>query len=92
MSEGDVLKPGDLTAATAEQQESELQDFLNVAIGDAFSLKDHQERLQRHFLTRAMEQAGGVLTKAADLLGIENYQPLDAQLKRLGVDKKRWKQ
>ncbi len=92
MSEGDVLKPGDLTAATAEQQESELQDFLDVAIGDAFSLKDHQERLQRHFLVRAMDEAGGVLTKAADLLGIENYQTLDAQLKRLGIDKKRWKQ
>ena len=35
-----------------------------------------------------MEEAGGVKTKAAELLGIANYQTLDAQLKRLGV---KWK-
>ena len=92
MCDGDVLKPGDLTAATAEQQETELKDILDVAIGDGFSLKEHQDRIQRHFLVRAMEEAGGVLAKAANLLGIEKYQTLDAQLKRLGIDKKRWKQ
>ena len=32
-----------------------------------------------------MEEAGGVKSKAADLLGYDNYQTLDAQLKRLNV-------
>lgn len=92
MSDSDVLKPGDLAAATAEQQGSEGQNVLDVAIGEGFSLKEHLDRVQRHFLVRAMDEAGGVLAKAANLLGIEKYQTLDAQLKRLGVDKKRWKQ
>jgi transcriptional regulator with GAF, ATPase, and Fis domain len=32
-----------------------------------------------------MEESGGVKAKAARLLGMKNYQTLDAQLKRLGV-------
>jgi transcriptional regulator with GAF, ATPase, and Fis domain len=38
-----------------------------------------------------MEEADGVLAKATKLLGIDKYQTLDAQLKRLGIDKTRWK-
>jgi DNA-binding protein Fis len=36
-----------------------------------------------------MEESGGVKTKAAQMLGIANYQTLDAQLKRLGVKGKK---
>jgi len=32
-----------------------------------------------------MEEASGVKTKAAELLGMSSYQTLDAQMKRLGV-------
>jgi DNA-binding NtrC family response regulator len=91
MSDSDVLKPGDLAAAAAEQEEAEPQDVLNVAIGDGFSLEKHLEQIQRHFLIRGMEETSGVLTKAARLLGINHYQTLDAQLDRLGIDKQRWK-
>ena len=91
MCDGDVLKPGDLAAATAEQDGDETPDVLNVPIGDGFSLDEHLGQIQRHFLTRAMEAADGVLAKAAKLLGIKYYQTLDAQLDRLGIDKDRWK-
>jgi len=33
-----------------------------------------------------MREANGVKSHAARLLGMKNYQTLDAQLKRLGVD------
>ena len=36
-------------------------------------------------LTRAMREANGVKTRAADLLGYRNYQTLDNQLRRLNV-------
>lgn len=91
MCDGDVLEAGDLAAATAEQQESEAKYVSDVPIGDGFSIKQHLEEVQRQFITRAMEESDGVLVKAAKLLGIDKYQTLDAQLKRLGVDKNRWK-
>ena len=91
MSDGDVLKPGDLVAATAEQEDGDEGAILNVSIGDGFSLDEHLDRIQREFLIRAMDDSEGVLAKASRLLGIKHYQTLDAQLERLGVDKTRWK-
>ena len=91
MSDGDVLKPGDLAAATAEQEESDAYEVANVSIGDGFSLDKHLEELQRQFLIRAMDDSDGVLAKAARLLGLKHYQTLDAQMERLGIDKSRWK-
>ena len=61
-------------------------DLLEYPIGEGFSLEDHLELIQRHYLKRAMEEAGGVKKRAADLLGYKNYQTLAAQLERLEVD------
>ena len=60
-------------------------DPLDHPLGDGFGMENHLQDIQRHYLRRAMEEAGGVKTRAAELLGIANYQTLDAQLKRLGV-------
>ena len=49
-------------------------------------LTDYLEEIQRHYLLRAMKEAGGVKTKAAELLGYKNYQTLAAQLERLKVE------
>ena len=54
-------------------------------LGDGFSLQKLLEDVHRKYLERAMEEAGGVKTKAAELLGMSSYQTLDAQLKRLKV-------
>lgn len=91
MCDGDILKPADLASATAEEDADGPKDIMNVPIGDGFCLKDHIEEIQRHFLTRAMDEADGVLKHASRLLGIDNYQTLDHQLGRLGLDKSRWK-
>jgi DNA-binding NtrC family response regulator len=91
MCEGAVIKPGDLASATAEQRGSDEPDAMNAPIGDGFSLEKHLESIQGHYLALAMNEANGVLAKAARSLGIANYQTLDAQLKRLGMEKRRWK-
>ena len=91
MSDGDVLKPGDLSAAVAEHGEGDEEDVFKVALGDGFCLDEHLEKIQRQFLIRGMDEAEGVLAKASRLLGIKHYQTLDAQLERLRVDKARWK-
>jgi two-component system response regulator PilR (NtrC family) len=60
-------------------------DPLSVPLGNGFNLAKHLEEIQSQYLQRAMEEAGNVKTRAAELLGYDHYQTLDAQLKRLKV-------
>jgi two-component system response regulator PilR (NtrC family) len=39
-------------------------------LGEGFNLEAHGEELYRHYMTLALEQSGGVQTKAAELLGM----------------------
>jgi transcriptional regulator with PAS, ATPase and Fis domain len=91
MAEGRILQREDLLAALAEMPENsgKAVHISDAPLGDGFDLEEHLNELRRQYLQRAMEQAGGVKAKAARLLGMKNYQTLDAQLKRLGIDKER---
>ena len=40
-------------------------------------MREHLEEIQATLIRRAMEQAGGTKLKAAQLLGMKNYQTLD---------------
>ncbi len=86
MADGKVLEHQDLAAAIADLPNKTNVGILDSPLGDEFSLKAHLEEVHRHFLRRAMEQAGGNITKAAKLLGMKNYQTLAAQLERLHVE------
>lgn len=86
MADGKVLKPQDIAAAVAEFPSAKSDDAMNLPLGDGFELESHLLDIQRHFLRRAMIEAGGKVTKAAKLLGYKNYQTLSAQLERLGVE------
>ena len=81
-----ALGRGDLVAALGQLPEpSRPNSLAECHLEDGFNLEEHLERIHRQYLQRAMEQAKGVKTKAARLLGIKHYQTLDAQLKRLGI-------
>jgi transcriptional regulator with GAF, ATPase, and Fis domain len=88
MSDQDELTAADLEAAVSElpARGRTEQDMLDCPLGDGFDIETHLAEVQRHFLRRAMREAGGIKARAARLLGMEHYQTLDAQLKRLGVD------
>ncbi len=88
MSAGEVLSPDDLRAAGADFALAGRAGTDEPALGEGFDLEAHLRAVQARYLTRAMEDADGVKTRAARLLGYRNYQTLDAQLKRLGV---RWR-
>ncbi|NLE57261.1 MAG: sigma 54-interacting transcriptional regulator [Planctomycetes bacterium] len=86
MSEGEELGPEDLAAAIAEVPGTASKlDPMELPLGDDFDLAKHLEAIQRHYLQRAMSESRGVKAEAARLLGIKNYQTLDGQLRRLGV-------
>jgi transcriptional regulator with PAS, ATPase and Fis domain len=55
-------------------------------LGGDFRLEDVLSEVARHYLSRAMEEAGGSKTRAAELLGMSNYQTLGNWLKRYGLE------
>jgi transcriptional regulator with PAS, ATPase and Fis domain len=86
MAEGDVIERQDIVDAIGEVSGASSRDQHDRPLGDGFNLIKHLESIQREYLQQAMTEARGVKTHAAKLLGIENYQTLDAQLKRLKVN------
>jgi transcriptional regulator with PAS, ATPase and Fis domain len=86
MADSQTIQPHDIAAAVAEFPSSKSPDLLSTPIGNGFILENHLQDIQRHFVRRAMSQANGKVTKAAKLLGYNNYQTLSAQLERLGID------
>jgi len=93
MAEGDTIQKHDITDAVAEMvgETSFAEDVLEQPLGEDFNLQEHLNEIHRHYLRRAMKESGGVKSRASKLLGIPNYQTLDAQLKRLEVDED-WQQ
>jgi DNA-binding NtrC family response regulator len=53
------------------------KDVLQRALDGSFSLQETLDEVARHYLTRAHDEADGVKSKAAELLGIANYQTYD---------------
>jgi len=84
MTEGAVIERRNLLDSLAETPPGSVSP-LEADLGNGFNLQEHLNSIHRHYLDRAMKEAEGVKTQAARLLGIDNYQTLDAQLKRLKV-------
>jgi DNA-binding NtrC family response regulator len=84
MSSENVLHKEDFVEALAEMPGLRTEGPVEP-LGDGFNLEEHLNDIHRQYLRRAMQESGGVKTRAARLLGMKNYQTLDAQLKRLGV-------
>ncbi len=87
MTDDPEIHDADLSAATVEMPSccDHLQDPAELPLGGDFSLEDHLISIHKSYLHRAMLEAKGVKARAARLLGMKNYQTLDAQLKRLGI-------
>lgn len=87
LTDGDKIGRGELEAALGEMPSGSEGSaaVLDRPLGDGFDLEEHLNFIHRAYLRRAMEEARGVKAQAARLLGMKNYQTLDAQLKRLGV-------
>ena len=87
LTDGKTIGKGEIAAALSEMPnlDGKSGDLLNRPLGDDFDLQDHLNMIHSHYLRRAMEEANGVKTKAAQLLNIPNYQTLAAQLERLDV-------
>ena len=86
MSETKIIEKMDLQEALVESVspiENKEEDFHIPEEG--FNLDEHLNSLRIKYLEQAMKRCAGVKTKASRLLGMKNYQTLDAQIKKLKV-------
>jgi two-component system response regulator PilR (NtrC family) len=57
-----------------------------VEAGDGFNLERHLQDIERSHLERALERAGGVQTRAADVLGL-SFRQFRYLMKKHGLKK-----
>ncbi|MBS0207201.1 MAG: sigma 54-interacting transcriptional regulator [Planctomycetes bacterium] len=86
MTDGEVMDRQDIADAIAEVPGKPTVDLMEQPLGEGFVLTEFLEEIQRHYLLRGMKEAGGVKTRAAELLGYKSYQTLAAQLDRLNIE------
>ncbi|MCR9294088.1 MAG: sigma 54-interacting transcriptional regulator [bacterium] len=87
MQDTPKLKPRDIASAIASAPSASSATASDVVLGDGFDIDEHLDDIRKTLLRRAMDQANGVKARAAELLGMKHYQTLDAQLKRLKIDR-----
>jgi DNA-binding NtrC family response regulator len=84
-SEGASISTDDVREAILPTMQGRSAGVLDRPLGDGFVLQEVLDEVARHYLARAMAEAGGNKTKAAALVGLPSYQTLTNWLKNYGV-------
>jgi DNA-binding NtrC family response regulator len=84
-SDGAVISADDIREALLPALGRGRADVLSRALGPPFNLPDLLSEVARHYLGRAMGEAQGNKTKAAELVGLPSYQTLTNWLAKYGV-------
>jgi DNA-binding protein Fis len=78
--------PAELRDALLSAPRGADADVMGRPLGDGFKVADVLANVARHYLSRAMREADGNLTKAASLVGLANYQTLKNWLEKYKVE------
>lgn len=81
-TEGTTIGVEDVRDALLPSARNRSGEVLGKALGEGFSLPDTLDEVARHYLERAMSEAHGNKTKAAELVGLASYQTLTNWLDR----------
>ena len=84
-SEGTTIAEEDVREALLLVPASENADVLARPLTAGFNLPDLLAEMARHYLERALAEAQGNRTRAAESLGLPSYQTLNNWLKKYGV-------
>jgi DNA-binding NtrC family response regulator len=84
-SPGPSIRAEDIRDALLPAIGDPTRDVLNRPLGDGLKLPEILTMVARHYLSRAIEEAGGNKTKAAELVGLPSYQTLTNWATRYGV-------
>jgi transcriptional regulator with PAS, ATPase and Fis domain len=55
-------------------------------MGHEFNLPSVMQGMANHYLKRALSETNGNKTKAAEILGLSNYQTLSNWMKKYGLE------
>ena len=86
-SDGETIEAEDVREAILPAPRDQGHEILDRALGEGFSLPDLLANVARHYLARAMEEAAGNKSRAADLVGLASYQTLTNWLSKYGVSR-----
>jgi transcriptional regulator with PAS, ATPase and Fis domain len=78
----------DVKCAIAQKSANRESEILNRSLGDGFNLPRVIKQVATHYLERALHEANGNKTKAANLVGAPSYQTLTNWLNKYGVSAK----
>lgn len=84
-SDGAAISSEDVREALLPAVVPDRQDVLRRPLGGGFNLQDLLKEVARIYLRRAMEEAHGSKTKAAELVGLPSYQTLTNWLTKYEV-------
>jgi transcriptional regulator with PAS, ATPase and Fis domain len=84
-SEGETITTEDVREALLAVPSTQRSDILGRPLGSDLNLPDLIAEVARHYLERALDEAGGNKTKAAGLVGLPSYQTLTNWLQRYEV-------
>jgi transcriptional regulator with PAS, ATPase and Fis domain len=85
-SDGTAISSEDVREALLPAVASARQEVLGRPLGSGFNLSELLKEVARHYLGRAMDEAHGNKTKAAELVGLPSYQTLTNWLAKYEVE------
>jgi len=81
----DTLSDSDIRGALLNTSQNQ-QGILNRDISQGIDLNELCDSVARHYIPLAIDAAQGRKTKAAELLGLNNYQTLENKMKKLKLN------
>ncbi len=85
-SSGTLIDLEDIRDAMLPMAQPGDDGLLGKSLADGINLLDLMEKLAQHYLNRALHEANGNKTRAAELLGFSNYQTFTNWLKKYRVN------
>lgn len=92
MTDAEILKPADLKPGVTSMRRRGATSILERELGGNFLIDDVIDEVRTAYIERALSETRGVKKRAAELLGMENWQTMDGQMKRLDIDAARFKE
>lgn len=80
-----IIQEIDVRDAIFPSKAKENSEILNRPLGEGFDLNKVLEEVEAHYILRAIEYSSGKKVKAAEVLGMNNYQTLSNRMRKLGL-------
>lgn len=84
--QGEVIQAEDVRTALLPNTPQGNDDIMQKPLGDGFNIQELQGFFLASYIRRALREARGNKRKAAELLGLNNYQTLNNWMEKYGVE------